>query len=266
MCHDLSFSASTVEFITDLLPNIVFDHQLNIDFSITSHVLSMSNRKCLVIYSQDGKTHLNEFEWGLIADYMNTPELIKKYRIQMANARAEKIFDKKSVWYRIRQQRCLLAVEGIYEHRNISGWKNKVPYYIKIKNSKAVLLPGFYNYSPLPNPETGEMKGTFAVITREANDLMKNIHNHGENKHRMPVFMQPKEALRWIDESLTDEQLKEFVHFEIPSEELEAWPVFSIRTTKDRPDGREKNEPFKYDNLPELGNDGPLPEIQQSLF
>ncbi len=53
---------------------------------------------------------------------------------------------------------------------------------------------------------------------------------------------------------------------ELPSEELEAWPVFSIRTTKTRSDGKLKNEPFEWEGLPELGNDNPLPDKQKSLF
>ncbi len=265
MCHDLSFSASTVEFITDLLPGIIFDHQLDIDFSITSHVLSMSNRKCLVIYSREGIPHGNEFEWGLIADFMKTPELVKKYRIQMANCRMENILDKRSAWYPIRHQRCLVAVDGIYEHRRVIGIKNKIPYFIKLKNGSKLLLPGFYNYSPIPNPETGEMAGTFSIITGKANTIMKQIHNEGENKHRMPRFMQPEQALKWIDEDLADEEMIKFLQYEIPSAELDVKPVYMIRTTKARPDGKEKFEEYAYENLPPLGNDE-AEERQKSLF
>ncbi|MBN8665636.1 MAG: SOS response-associated peptidase family protein [Chitinophagales bacterium] len=260
MCHDISFSANTVEFISDILPNIKLDGQLSIDLSVTSHVLSMSNRKCLVIIGTPEEPRLVQFEWGLIADYMNTPEKIKEYRIQMANARSEKILDKKSVWYRIRKQRCLIAVDGIFEHREIKGWKNKVPYFIKLANRRQVFLPGFYNYSPIPDAETGELKGTFTVVTRPANTLMQQIHNHGPNKHRMPVFMQPEDALNWIKPDLSDEQILEMVNYEIPSEELAAWPVFTIRTTKERPDGADKMSPYAWQGLPPLGNDDGTPK------
>jgi putative SOS response-associated peptidase YedK len=265
MCHDLSFSANTVEFIHELLPDIVFNRQIDLDFMLTSHVLSMSHRKCLVIYDTNGTEHLNLFEWGLIAGYMNTPELIKKYRIQMANARSENILDKKSAWYRMRKQRCLVAVDGIYEHRSVAGIKNKIPYYISLKSGEPMLLPGLYNYSPIPDPETGEMKGTFTILTRDANDLMKKIHNDGANKHRMPVFMNPVEVEKWIKEDLTDAEISELLAYEIPSEQLNAWPVYMIRTTKERPDKKEKFEPFVYDNLPPLGDDE-VKNKQQGLF
>lgn len=83
----------------------------------------------------------------------------------MANARSEKIFDKKAVWYRIRKNRCLIAVNGIYEHRKVAGFRNKIPYFIKLANSPSLLLPAFYNYKPNPNLETesiGEV-GVFRV-------------------------------------------------------------------------------------------------------
>jgi len=266
MCHDLSFTANTVHFITDILPGIILDGQLGIDFCTTAHVLSMSNRKCLCIYNRNGKPHLNEFEWGLVADYMNTPELIKKYRIQMANARKENILDRKSAWYKIRNNRCLIAVDGIYEHRNVTGWKNKIPYFIKLKNSNHLFLPGLYNFSPVPNRETGEMKGTFTIITRPANELMMKIHNHGTNKHRMPVFMSPQMALKWINEDLTDNDIEQFLDFEIPSWELEAWPVYMIRTTNQRPDGKDKREEFAYEKLPPLGDNSGLQPLQGAMF
>ena len=266
MCHDLSFSANTVEFITDLLPDIEFDHQLDIDFSMTDHTLSMSHKKHLVLLSKENHIHLNTFEWGLIADFMNTPEALKKYRNDMANARAEKIFDKRSVWCRIRKQRCLVAVNGIYEHRKVAGFKNKIPYYIKLKSEQALLLPGFYNYSPNADPETGEMTGTFSIITRSANEIMSQIHNDGNNKHRMPLFVPAAKALQWLDESMTDESMQAFIDYCIDSTELTVYPVWMIRTTKERPDGKEKSEPFEYEYLPALGDDGPAQEKQSSLF
>ncbi len=246
MCHDLSFSAKTVEYITDLIPNIVIDNAFNIDFSVASHVLSMSHKNCPAVYLKEGTARLMGFEWGLVADFMKTEDLLRKYRNQMANARSENILDKKSAWYKIRQNRCLIAVNGIYEHRRVEGVKNKIPYFIQLRESKCMLLPAIYNYSPIPDIETGELRGTFSIITRSANELMKQIHNEGVNKHRMPVFMEPKQALQWINEELTDDHISKFLQYEIPADELLAHPVYMIRTTKERPDGKEKYEKYDY--------------------
>ena len=266
MCHDISFSANSIELITDYIPNITIDGQVDLDFPSSIHFLAQAHRKQPIILFEDGQYKLKMFEWGLITDYMNSPEKIKQYRSSMVNARSEKMFDKTSVWYRLRKQRCLVPVTGIYEHRKIKGWKNKVPYHVKLSNRNLFFLPGFYNYAPIPECETGELKGTFTFLTRTANELMKMIHNDGNNKHRMPLFMQPEMAINWVNENLSDEELKQMIEFEIPSEELEAYPVFSIRATKERPDYKFKNEPFTWEGLPELGNDDPNIKLQNTIF
>ena len=256
MCHDISYSATSIELVTDYLPHLVFDKQISFDFSHSIHVLAQAFRMYPVILEQDGKPHLKYFEWGLIADYMNTSEKIKEYRSSMVNARSEKIMDdKRSVWYRIRNQRCLIPVTGFFEHREIRGWKNKVPYHINLCNNKFFFLLGLYNYSPVPEPETGEVRGTFSIITRTANEKMAMIHNHGANKNRMPVLYQPQDAIRWIKNSLSEIEIREILNYQAPSEELEVCPVFTIRTTKERPDGKLKTEVFNWDGLPKLGND-----------
>jgi putative SOS response-associated peptidase YedK len=49
----------------------------------------------------------------------------------MANARSEKLLDdKRSVWHRLRKQRCIVFSTGFFEHRDI-GTKKKLPYFIK---------------------------------------------------------------------------------------------------------------------------------------
>jgi hypothetical protein len=44
-------------------------------------------------------------------------------------------------------------------------------------------IPALYYYNPnVPtNIETGESIGMFSLITREANSVMKQIHNDGDN-------------------------------------------------------------------------------------
>ncbi len=250
MCYDISFSSS-IELVTDYLPEIEVDPQIDINFS-SDHVIAHAYKKYPVIIKDDGKFKLKLFEWGVIADYMNTPEKIKKSRSFMCNAQSEKILDdNRAYWKRIRKNRCLIPVTGIFEHREVPGFKNKIPYHVKMKERKMFCLPGLFNYSPIPDPETGEVIGTFTVVTRSANDLMKKIHNGGENKFRMPLFLTKELETKWLD-PLTDDELKEILNFEMPSDELEPWPVFSIRTTRPRPDEKGKIDPYVWENLPSL--------------
>ena len=130
MCHDISFSTQTIEKISDYLTGFEYSGQPEIDFSTAVHHIAQAYKEQPVLLNEDGKLVLRLFEWGLIAPYMNTPESIKKYRSSMVNARSEKILEKNSAWNRLRKNRCLVPLQGIYEHRKVEGYKNKIPYYI----------------------------------------------------------------------------------------------------------------------------------------
>ena len=126
--------------------------------------MAQAYRKYPIIIFEDNNYKLKEFEWGVIADYMNTPEKIKKSRQWMCNAQSEKVIgDKKSYWNMIRRKRCLIPVTGTFEHREILGWKNKVPYMVRIKDRELFCLPGLYHYAPMPDVETGQARGTFTL-------------------------------------------------------------------------------------------------------
>ncbi|MBS1751894.1 MAG: SOS response-associated peptidase family protein [Bacteroidetes bacterium] len=291
MCLDISFKVDKEEdSLYDYLPNLKIDPQLSIEFENISHIAAHSRPDTKVIYSNhDHLPYLTLMRWGLLKAYMfKDPASFKKYAFNSFNARAESIMDSKSTWYPIRKNRCLIDTPGIYEHRKINGWKNKVPYYVRLANHKRFLIPALYYYlqlsdedllrikaindrymleaiSKVINLETGEVKGTYAMITREANKKMSFIHNDGTNKYRMPLFLPPEKAVNWINPTLTDDDLKEILSYKIESDELETWPVFTIRSGKQRPDHKEKFEFFQWQGLPELGNDDPL-EPQQVLF
>ena len=220
---------SNIKLISDYL-NITKGQ--DISFEPTYHKVAQSFCPWPVAVNEDG-LKIKIFEWGVIADYMNTPEKIREYRTSMANARSEKILDdKRSVWHRLRQQRCLVFSTGFFEHRDIGG-KKKLPYFIKVKGQEVFAFAGLYNYSPLPDPETGELIGTFAIITRPANSLMTKIHNGGPNTQRMPLLLPKEKALQWLRTDLTDTAIREIIHYEFPDNEMEAWPVNTIRTRKE---------------------------------
>ena len=245
MCYDMSFF-SNIKLIADYLS---LKDQPSLYFEPTYHKIAQSFTKWPVVINEGGyKVKL--FEWGVIADYMNTPEKIKEYRNSMANARSEKILDdKRSVWHRIREKRCLVFTTGFFEHHD-AGLKKKVPYFIHIKGEPVFCFAGLFNYSPLPDPETGEVKGTFTIITRPANSLMAKIHNGGPNSNRMPLILTKELAIKWLDDKLSDNGIEDILKFEFPVSTLEAWPVNTIRTRK-TDDETVINE-MKYDNLPSL--------------
>lgn len=254
MCLDIAFY-SALQLIDNYFPDLTHDGEISFDLDMGMHFMALGYNRYPVILFANGHFHRKYFEWGIIAEYMNTPEKIKVMRKSMVNARSEKILgDNRSFWSRIRSKRCLIPVTGIYEHREIRGWKNKVPYYIRIKDRPMFCLPGLYHYNTLipSDPETGEMRGMFTLITRSGNDLMRQIHNSGDNAFRMPLFLSKELELEWLDPGLTDDGIARILDYEIPGDQLIAEPVFSIRSRTPRPDGQPKVAPYTWPDLPPL--------------
>ncbi|HLA58645.1 MAG TPA: SOS response-associated peptidase family protein, partial [Puia sp.] len=162
-------------------------------------------------------------------------------------------------WFKIRNRRCLIPVNGMYEHRAIKGWKKKVPYFIRLKDQPMLFLPGLYSVADLPDLETGEIikRYTFTLITRNANDVMANIHNDGDNRSRMPLFLPKYLSDKWVSEELSAEEYKDILDFEMPSDQMIYHPVFTIRSAKPRPDDKLKNEYWEWEKLPALGEMNP---------
>lgn len=220
---------SNIRLIADYM-NIPLNESL--PFEPTYHKVAQSFSPWPVLIKEKGTYKIHLFEWGLIADYMNSPDKIKEYRNSMANARSEKLLDDhRSVWHRLRKQRCVVFSTGFFEHRDI-GTKKKLPYFIKSAHEPLFCFAGLYNYSPLPDPETGELKGTFTIITQPANALMAAIHNAGPNSQRMPVILTKEKAMEWLNEELSDASIRAILEAGYPASEMTAWPVNTIRTRK----------------------------------
>jgi putative SOS response-associated peptidase YedK len=256
MCYDISFTVKLKE-LASYFPDLEAGPQLELDFD-GIHIMGHSFNNHPIIYRDPGtkKLEIRPMEWGVIPFYVKDEYPFLRQRASMLNSRSERIFgDEKSYWYKIRNRRCLIPVTGIYEHRAIKGWKKKVPYFIHLVNQSLFFLPGLYSVAELPDKETGEMikRFTFTLITRDGNDLMKKIHNDGENRGRMPLFLPTELSKAFLDEDLSDERYKEILQYEMPAEKMDAITVYTIRSSKLRPDGKAKNAYWEWETLSETG-------------
>jgi len=252
MCYDISFTVSIPE-ILDYFPDLVYDEQMEINFGPIDHIQGVGvfpQHPVLYVNRQDKRIHLRMMEWSCIEFSVKKEPEIQK-RIGMLNIRSERILDDpSSYWYKIRNRRCLVPVTGIFEHREVPGFKNKIPYHVRIKgDAKLFFLPGLYSVAEIPDTETGELitRSTFGIITRAANSLMKEIHNHGERKGRMPLFLPLALAKEFVAEDLSAERYREILQFEMPSAELDFHTTYTIRSMKLRSDGKQKHEPWSWD-------------------
>ncbi len=261
MCYDISYKI-TLESLEDYFGSLIYDDpQINLEFDGT-HIMGHSYGQHPIIYRnrEDQQLHCKLMEWGCIPFYVKDEKSFIRQRASMLNARSERILDDtKSYWNKIRNRRCLIPVNGIYEHRAIKGWKLKVPYYINLKSQPTFFIPGLYSVVELPDTSTGEMlkRWTYTLITRDANAIMRDIHNNGDNRGRMPLFLPLELALQWLNDELPEADYRAILQYEIPSEELSYKTVFTIRSPKLRPDDQPKNELWEWEKLPALGEMNP---------
>ena len=175
--------------------------------------------------------------WGLVADFMiDRPDQFQKYGNSFFNARSERILEPAAAWYAHIQDRCLLIADGVYEHQKVPGRSRKMPWYVRLASGDPLLMPALFN----PRTET------FAILTREANELFRTIHNDGANKFRMPLLLEPDQALRWIDPTLKKEDIVSIASIVLSPAQLHAHTVYSIRGDISRPDDKAPNEPYTW--------------------
>jgi putative SOS response-associated peptidase YedK len=251
MCVDIGYKSMLgPDGLPHYIKGIKIDRSLATSDQDAPHLQAHARPLCVVVKTEPDQTPVVEkMSWGLVADFMlNNPELYKKYGNQLFNARAEKVLVEGTTWNSLLTNRCLLVADGVYEHQQVPGRKNKLPYYIQFRSKEPLLIPGLFN------PKTN----SFAIITREGNELFCQIHNSGPNKHRMPLLLPPEKASDWIQQNLRNQDIEQLLQVELSSEELTAHTVFSIRSHQPRPDGKNANEYFNWG--------ASIPGEQASLF
>ncbi len=145
----------------------------------------------IIIIINDGKKQLIECEWGFIPSWAKEPSVGNK----MINARSETVADKPTFKSAFKNRRCLVVADGFYEWRKEGGVK--IPIYIHLKSGKPFGFAGLYN--PWISPE-GDQICTCTIVTTEANELLKPIHN------RMPVIIPEDQQDLWLDPAVQEKE------------------------------------------------------------
>lgn len=129
--------------------------------------------------------------WGYLPSWA-TPE--NKAR-EVINARSETLFEKPYFKSSIVHRRCLIPVTGFFE------WKregtHKSPYRFH-QEGEIFSLAGLY--TTVKGKDGVEMPH-YAIITREANELMAPIHD------RIPVIIEPSNEKLWVEDGLPPDEI-----------------------------------------------------------
>lgn len=130
------------------------------------------------------------FTWGLLPSWSKDLNIRKN----TLNARIETIEEKPS-FKNITQNRCLIIATSYYEWRWLDEkGKKKEKYQIFSQRDEIFTFAGLYD--SWVNPANGDVLNSFTMVTTQANELMRYIHNH---KLRMPIMLKREDELAWLD-------------------------------------------------------------------
>ncbi|GFE72271.1 SOS response-associated peptidase [Chroococcus sp. FPU101] len=138
----------------------------------------------ITLNAKSSQRQLKGLRWGLIPSWAKDDKI--GYRL--INARAETLSEKASFRNAFKNRRCLILADGFYEWQKTE--KQKQPYYFQLRDKKPFAFAGLWETW---QPPDGEMIASCTIITTEANELVKPIHN------RMPVILSPDAYDQWLD-------------------------------------------------------------------
>ncbi|MDL2322725.1 SOS response-associated peptidase [Bacteroidales bacterium OttesenSCG-928-A17] len=176
--------------------------------------------------------NLQPMRWGLISYKTDSwaTVLEKDKKNWYKNARSEKVFDTWPYKLSINSKRCLIPSTGFFEwHENPD--KTKTPYHILLPNKEIFSIAGLWD--EWVNPTNGEKILSYVMLTTDANDLLREVHNSGANPFRMPLIIEQKDEMIWLNENLSKKNLDSLLSYKISSDDMTAYAVDkSFRDTR----------------------------------
>lgn len=129
---------------------------------------------------------------------------IQAHQAKFFNCRKETLAQGSNIWNPVKNQRCVVPIEGYFEWKRQNH--DKTPYYIHSNKHPLIYLAGFYSHNSnykdnFQNPESGYLS-TFTIVTGPATKDDKQdlswLH------HRKPIMLLPgtKEWDDWLNPNL----------------------------------------------------------------
>lgn len=173
----------------------------------------------------NGSRKLELMRWGLVPFWSKDATIGSR----MINARAETITDKPSFKKPLEQRRCLVLADGFYEWLKTDGTKTKIPMRFVLKSREPFAFAGLWER--WQKPDGNELR-SFTIITTQANDLIRPVHD------RMPVILRQENEEQWLDSSVTDARKLTPLLSQYPADAMEAFAVSTLVNSpkNDRPE------------------------------
>ena len=165
-----------------------------------------------VVFEPETERILSQLKWGLV------PSWAKDFDIgnRMINARAETLIEKPSFREAFKSRRCIIPASGFYEwQKQPKGAKQ--PFYFYLKDKDVFGFAGLWE--SWIDKTTGEELETCTIITTEANDILKPIHE------RMPLILKTESYDEWLDTKVKDTDKLQKLLVPYPAKEMDSHAV-----------------------------------------
>lgn len=165
-----------------------------------------------VVFTPESEPILSQLKWGLVPSWAKESDIGNR----MINARAETITKKPSFREAFKSRRCVIPASGFFEWQKKSAGA-KQPFYFYLKEKEVFGFAGLWE--EWLDKNTGELLETCAIITTEANEVLKPVHE------RMPVILKTESYDEWLDAKVKDTgKLQKFL-VPYPAAEMSSHPV-----------------------------------------
>ncbi len=171
--------------------------------------------------SKEGRPAAATFRWGIVPPWAADP------KPGPINARTETVADKPTFAEAIRKRRCLIPASGLFEWSRQG--KAKQPFAIRMADDKPFAFAGIWEAW---RPESGPPLLTCAILTTEANELVKPVHN------RMPVILEPRHFGTWIDRDVQKPATLALMLRPFAADRMLAYPVSPLVNNPRNDDAR----------------------------
>ena len=143
-------------------------------------------QKLPVIRRRGGRAELAHLHFGL----RQAPRPPATSTGLLVNARAETLLTKPTFRDAARFRRCLIPANGFYEWERLGAARQ--PHFFHRRDGGPLFLAGLWQ------PDNVEAPAAFAIVTTEANAVLRPIHD------RMPVLLGPNSGPAWLGEEPLD--------------------------------------------------------------
>jgi putative SOS response-associated peptidase YedK len=167
------------------------------------------------LHDDDVQRQLRALRWGLVPSWAKDIGIGNK----MINARAETLLSKGVFSKPLSRRRCLVPADGYFEWYAEPGRKTKQPFFIRRRDGRPTAMAGLYEIWRDPDGPEEERLWSFTVITTDANEALRHIHD------RMPAMLPEEHWAQWLDPAVTDGELVSGLLAPAPVDDFEAYPV-----------------------------------------